>query len=50
MTYPHEIDEWRHAVHDMTEVEREAASDSDRAALGVIGDATDDLYGWGGRR
>lgn len=45
MTYPADLDEWRHAVADMSEGEREFNANADRAALGVIGEATDDLYG-----
>lgn len=37
----HELDEWRHAVRDMSDAEREAAQDSRRAALGIVGDRDD---------
>ena len=40
-----ELDEWRCAVRDLTEVESDRNIDSRRASLGVIGDKYDDKYG-----
>lgn len=37
-----EDDEWRMAVRDLGDTEREVNQDSHRAALGLIGDAEDD--------
>ncbi|AER47711.1 microaggregate invasion protein 1 [Mycolicibacterium goodii] len=48
--YPHEHDEWRRAVNDMSEAERAAAVDAPRRALGVIGDRDDARDEIGGRR
>ena len=38
-----ELDEWRSAVRHSTDRELELAQDSHRAALGLIGEAGDDL-------
>lgn len=43
MAYEYERDEWRAAMHAATDRDLEAARDSRRAALGIIGDPTDDL-------
>lgn len=36
-------DEWHYAANDLTEAEREINQDSHRAALGIIGEAKDEL-------
>ncbi|MHC9292002.1 microaggregate invasion protein 1 [Mycobacterium sp. LTG2003] len=47
--YDHEITEWRRAVNDMSEAERDQAGDSHRAAIGLVGDRSDaiDEMRWG---
>lgn len=42
MSFEHELDAWRDGVAHSTEAELEDAQDSQRAALGIIGDAEDD--------
>lgn len=43
MAYEHELEEWRSYVRTATTANLEAARDSCRAALGIIGDIIDDL-------
>lgn len=37
-----DLNEWRMAVHDLTETERDTNTDSHRASIGLVGEATDD--------
>lgn len=46
MTYPADLDEWRSAVRSMSETQRVQAC-GHSAAISVIGDATDDIFGQG---
>lgn len=43
MAYGYERDEWRSAVHSLSDAEREYNKDSRRRALGIVGDPEDAL-------
>lgn len=45
MSTDFELTEWRRDVYRMSEREREINTDSTRAALGIVGDKYDEMYG-----